>query len=424
MDINPIKIGLSKTVSASEPSLLFALNQSPVTVNVTEASEISKYLQPRIRSETPLSFSQSLLDEPECKSIFSLDEPLDFHSHDLASLNSVRSSSERSSSVEDSNHQIMEITHTSSIQLDQPKNHKEEGYCEVDGIISDLEETVLLSTNTSVQIGISTCKHSSEYKGYIDYGNLAYTSINTLTKYDFPDSDGVSDSVISPLINVNNGSNLQIRDLANELEQDAIDDCAVVFDFGISTVLQEDEYDNQVAVQTFSHSAGLETSSAAVAFDFGILPSDNVRGTDDHVVTLLEEAAVTVEADQQHSNEASESGFVAGSFHDSIILEEVECNNKVTETGYMVSLDSGVSFKLSSDHSTNLEEEDLCTNLETDNSAPLTFFHCSNNNPMQPQPFSNTENSTCDATSSGYVSGGTLCPNSGLSTDYMPSWFT
>lgn len=383
-------------------------------------------------------FSQSHLEASDVCSVDAYGA-LDFRSHDLASLNSVRSSSEMLLSLKDGDQQTIDgMSCTASVRLDQPINHEEPaGYYEME----DTKPTPdRITSNTSEISTHLEHQHSGEHKGYIDYGNKKMldtsgynyrdhidafnNSIDSEHPVDYNNDDYVneSDGKTRTLTNENPLTDLCLEmnsdAVTHELElttkfgadQSVIDDCAsVMFDFTTRNDVCQDD-DSQVAVQTLADSASAEATSVAVAFDLGPDMQSN-----DTEVTLLQEAATTIEMDRQISGdygEASESGFTVGSLHDSIINTAVTG----TDTGYVVSLDSGISFELSSE----IMEEDICANL--DDNLPLKLY--SNNfNLVQNVPtFSNTPQDT--NTSSGYVSGGTLRPQSVLSTNYVSTWFT
>ena len=143
-------IQLSKTISVSEPSLLFPLNQSTVAVHTT-STDVSGYcsLQPVVCISPCHAPLQSYVEElPD-----SDDGQLSTSSDD----NSSQQSSESSPVL------------TEQIQLDHPGYYKGEGYCEMDEVC--LKDNNIADNNDVLQLDdLMPEQHLSDNK-YVEYGD-------------------------------------------------------------------------------------------------------------------------------------------------------------------------------------------------------------------------------------------------------------
>ena len=343
--MDPVRIGLSKTMSASEPSLLFALDKFPISVHMTttSASELTKI---NLSSDpTPWSL-QSRLEER------SGDGTLDLHSKDLASLNSY---SESSLSLDDHEHQA------SSILLDQPIKHEEKGYCKIELITnSKISKALDFKERTSSSVVPHESEimdeHSSEYEGYIGKtSDSSKKDTNTSTGYTTNSECQITNSndyvEFRNSKSENQPTDLDLQIITNDSSQNVASG-TVIFDFTPSN-------------NTMVDSANQEATGTDVAFDFSTSPSHMPTDdpTDDHIVTLLEEAAAhaTIEVDQQNSDYIDvPRGMPRFSLPDSLVLDE----EKLIDTDYMISLDSGISFNLS--HNDQMKNVSTFSNTDHD----------------------------------------------------------
>ena len=126
-DANMIKLRLSKLPAASEPSLLLALHQYPVSLSVLDTVEMKKYLAPDVTASLPPAETDLTDRDFEYELSNKNEDSSELESSDGAPSKSVSYASELSMSFE------REISPCESVHLDRPVLHDEErGYYEME----------------------------------------------------------------------------------------------------------------------------------------------------------------------------------------------------------------------------------------------------------------------------------------------------
>lgn len=347
---------------------------------------------------------------------------MDQASHDLTSLSSTSSSSKLSLNIKEE----IGMSQVTSMQLDQPLHHSDEGYLDTEDTRLDTNSNVL-ENDESTRIGNSTntvhMMEDEESKGYIRYDSSGYSKeVSTKIEHSTAsESDNVNGSVVdsnSKKVQPDFEMKVQLDHEpgnATELEasqHDIVNE--VVFDFGMSATNDTPQGDNsgdeadEPGLQVLAGSAEHAATNTAVAFNFDISNS-----TDNHVVTMLEEAVARIELEDQSPGyfKAAPRGFKTDN---SITLEDRK--RHIEETGYMMSLDSGVSFMIGKDGG---YDNDISTDQDLHSgNSPAWTLNLYDNNPVVESP--QVPLKTSHDTNQGYISDSKLYKKSG----YVPTWLT
>lgn len=284
-----VNIELSKTISASEPSLCDPLNESQLRKAGYAAVKISEH-----RSESPLSLSWSLSEELDDSNNVSAE--VSSEDQQVSSVGYTPMASIDLGGHNDNHYHATRLSHSTSIHLDSPLEHEEEGYCEFEdditirscsangAVVSVVGESrEPLNNNLSMNLD-----HRLD-EGYVENGSRKPSLSMNLDCQLANDDEGYVGNGCEKL--GCNGDTNTLSPLDPELEANQ-EDCSVVSELGVSTLLKKgvapsteqnqqsfSDYVISPSTLTLDQDIGCEDSGCATASGF-VLTLDNVSNSE------------------------------------------------------------------------------------------------------------------------------------------------